>query len=161
MKTFLITTLLISLSCSLLRAQSATGRPQTEEKVNYKRVVIKSEQAPEPIGAYSQAVRAGNLLYVSGQIAIDPVTGELIKANISVETRQVMRNIKAILEEAGSGMHQVIKSTIFLRDLEQFGVVNEVYESYFEDTYPARETVQVARLPKDVSLEISVIAWVD
>jgi 2-iminobutanoate/2-iminopropanoate deaminase len=129
--------------------------------MNPSRKIIQSPQAPAPIGAYSQAVRVNNLLFVSGQIAIDPVTNELIKANIHVEAKQVMRNIKAILEEAGTTVEQIIKSTIFLRDLDQFDAVNEVYSGFFQGAFPARETVQVARLPKDVSLEISVIAWVD
>ena len=128
--------------------------------MNESRSIVQSSMAPEPIGAYSQAVRAGNLLFVSGQIAIDPLTGELIKANINVEAKQVMRNIKAILEEAGTTLDNIVKTTIFLKDLEQFQSVNEVYGSFFSGSYPAREMVEVARLPKDVSLEISVIAWV-
>lgn len=126
-----------------------------------RKTVVRSASAPEPIGAYSQAIRTGNMLFVSGQIALDPATGELITANIAVETKQVMRNIKAVLEEAGATMDHVVKATIFLKDLSQFQAVNEAYGSFFHGTFPARETVEVSRLPKDVSIEISVVAVVE
>lgn len=121
--------------------------------------IIKTDNAPAPIGPYSQAVMIGNMLYTSGQIAIDPKTGELIQSSIEEETKQVMENLKALLEAAGMGFEEVIKSTIFISDMHQFSRINSVYGSYFnEETAPARETVQVAALPKFVNVEISVIA---
>jgi 2-iminobutanoate/2-iminopropanoate deaminase len=121
---------------------------------------IESENAPAPIGPYSQAILHNGILYISGQIAIDQSSGRFIQDNIRVETEQVMANIQAILEEAGSSLQQVIKCSIFLRDMNDFAAVNEVYGSYFTENKPARETVQVSRLPKDANVEISVIAAV-
>lgn len=124
--------------------------------------IITTSKAPEPIGPYNQAVLTGNMLYTSGQIAINPETGDLVTADITEETKQVMENVKAILEAADLTFENVIKSTIFLSDMNQFSKVNEVYGSYFNDvTAPARETVQVANLPKFVNVEISVIAVCD
>ena len=120
--------------------------------------IIFTSKAPAPIGPYSQAVVAGNTLYVSGQIAIDPATGQLITINILRETNQVMHNIMAILHEAGMDFADIVKTTIFLSDMNNFGSVNEVYSEYFSSDFPARETVQVSRLPKDVNVEISVVA---
>ena len=121
--------------------------------------IIHTVDAPAPIGPYSQAVRMGNTVYTSGQIAIDPKTGQLVSGSIAEETHQVMRNMKAVLEAAGLEFGQVLKSTIFITNMDDFGTINEVYASYFDaDTAPARETVQVARLPKDVRVEISMIA---
>jgi 2-iminobutanoate/2-iminopropanoate deaminase len=121
--------------------------------------IIQTVDAPAPIGPYSQAVRMGNTVYTSGQIAIDPKTGQLVSGSITEETHQVMRNMKAVLEAAGLSFDQVLKSTIFITNMDDFGTINEVYASYFDaDTAPARETVQVARLPKDVRVEISMIA---
>lgn len=121
--------------------------------------IIQTVDAPAPIGPYSQAVRIGNTVYTSGQIAIDPKTGQLVSGSIAEETHQVMRNMKAVLEAAGLSFDQVLKSTIFITNMDDFGTINEVYASYFDaDTAPARETVQVARLPKDVRVEISMIA---
>jgi len=121
--------------------------------------IIHTHEAPAPIGPYSQAVRMGNTVYTSGQIAIDPKTGSLIQGSIADETHQVMRNMQAVLEAAGLGFEQVLKSTIFITNMDDFGAINEVYGSYFDSaTAPARETVQVARLPKDVRVEISMIA---
>ena len=114
--------------------------------------------APAPIGPYNQAVKAGNLLFVSGQIALVPGTSELIDTDIKEETHQVMRNLKAILYAAGGDFHNVVKTTIFLIDMSLFTDVNEVYGSYFESDYPARETVAVKGLPKNVRVEISMIA---
>ena len=114
--------------------------------------------APAPIGPYNQAVKAGNLLFVSGQIALVPGTSELIDTDIKEETHQVMRNLKAILYAAGADFHNVVKTTIFLIDMSLFTDVNEVYGSYFESDYPARETVAVKGLPKNVRVEISMIA---
>ena len=121
--------------------------------------IIHTHEAPTPIGPYNQAVRMGNTVYTSGQIAIDPKTGSLILGSIADETHQVMRNMQAVLEAAGLGFEQVLKSTIFITNMDDFGAINEVYGSYFDsETAPARETVQVARLPKDVRVEISMIA---
>ena len=121
---------------------------------------IYTENAPAPIGPYSQAVMANNMLFVSGQIAIEPESGNLVLDDIETETEQVMKNIAAILLEAHLDFDQVVKASIFLKNMDDFAVVNRVYESYFkkEAHYPARETVQVAKLPKDVNVEISVIA---
>jgi 2-iminobutanoate/2-iminopropanoate deaminase len=124
-----------------------------------KKKIIQSDQAPSPIGPYSQAVIAGNMLYVSGQIALHPVTGELVMSNLEAETRQVMENIRAILAQASVSFDAIVKSSIFLSDMAHFTRVNEVYASFFTGNYPARETVQVAGLPKNVNVEISVIAF--
>jgi 2-iminobutanoate/2-iminopropanoate deaminase len=121
--------------------------------------IIFTENAPAPIGPYNQAVLKGNTLYTSGQIAINPATGELITDTIEVETEQVMQNIKAVLEASGMTFENVVKTTIFIMDMNDFGKINAVYGSYFnEKTAPARETVQVAGLPKNVNVEISMIA---
>lgn len=120
--------------------------------------IILTPNAPAPIGPYSQAVLSGNTLYTSGQIAIDPKTGELVTGDIQQETRQVMENMKAVLEAAGMDFSDVIKTTIFIMDMADFGKINEVYGSYFTSDAPARETVQVAGLPKGVNVEISMVA---
>ena len=122
------------------------------------RKIIRTEKAPAPIGPYSQAVQHGNLLFVSGQIALNPATNELITFSIGDETRQVMENIGAILSEAGMDYSNILKASIFISDMNNFGKINEVYGQYFQVDPPARETVQVARLPRDVNVEISVIA---
>lgn len=122
------------------------------------RRIINTSKAPSPIGPYSQAVVAGNLIYISGQIAIDPANNELISESIAAETHQVMKNLQAILDEAGTDFDQIIKTTIFLKDMDMFVTVNEVYGSYFSGNYPARETVAVKGLPKNVNVEISMIA---
>lgn len=128
-----------------------------KQKAMEKRIVY-TENAPAPIGPYSQAVWAGDLLFVSGQIPINPKSGALVTQDIEAETRQVLDNVDAILKTAGLGFANVIKSTIFLKDMNDFAKVNEVYGSYFSSDFPARETVQVAKLPKDVNVEISVVA---
>lgn len=120
--------------------------------------IIRTDNAPAPIGPYNQAVQFGNMLFVSGQIALDAQTGELVQGDIQTETRKVMENLQAILTETGMDFSNVLKSTIFLMDMGQFAQVNEVYGSYFISEAPARETVQVASLPKGVQVEISVIA---
>lgn len=121
--------------------------------------IIFTKKAPAPIGPYNQAVLKGNTLYTSGQIAINPATGELNVANIEAETAQVMENMKAVLEAAGMSFENVVKTTIFIMDMNDFASINTVYGSYFnETTAPARETVQVAGLPKNVNVEISMIA---
>jgi 2-iminobutanoate/2-iminopropanoate deaminase len=121
--------------------------------------IIFTENAPAPIGPYNQAVLKGNTLYTSGQIAINPCTGELVTATIEVETEQVMQNMQAVLEAAGMTFENVVKATIFIMNMNDFGKINTIYGSYFnEKTAPARETVQVTCLPKNVNIEISVIA---
>jgi 2-iminobutanoate/2-iminopropanoate deaminase len=120
--------------------------------------VINTSNAPAPIGPYSQAVAAGGFVFVSGQIPSDPTTGEIVSSDIKAEAKQVMENIKAILTEAGLNFSNIVKTSIFLTDMGNFAQVNEVYGSYFTDQFPARETVQVAALPKNVNVEISVIA---
>jgi 2-iminobutanoate/2-iminopropanoate deaminase len=122
------------------------------------KTVINTAGAPAPIGPYSQAIEANGLIFVSGQIAIDPSTGELVWDDIKTETTKVMENIKAILTEAGIDFSHIIKTTIFLKDMASFTQVNEVYGSYFTEKFPARETVAVAGLPKNVNVEISVTA---
>ncbi len=121
--------------------------------------IIFTENAPAPIGPYNQAVLKGNTLYTSGQIAINPKTGELVTATIEAETTQVMENMKAVLEAAGMTFENVVKTTIFIMNMNDFAAINTVYGSYFnEKTAPARETVQVACLPKNLNVEISMIA---
>lgn len=120
--------------------------------------IIKTSSAPDPIGPYSQAVKTGGLLFISGQVALKPGTSELITADISKETQQVMNNLKAILTEAGLGFEHVVKTTIFLKDMNLFVPVNEVYGKFFQSDFPARETVAVKGLPKDANVEISMIA---
>ena len=120
--------------------------------------IVYTENAPAPIGPYSQAVKAGNTLYVSGQIAIDPATGDLVNMNITLETQQVMKNLHLILERAGMDFSNVVKCTIFVKDLNNFKAINEEYGKSFKTEPPARETVEVSRLPKDVNVEISCIA---
>ncbi|MBC7586996.1 MAG: RidA family protein [Chitinophagaceae bacterium] len=120
--------------------------------------IIKTDKAPAPIGPYNQAVIAGNFLFASGQIAIDPATNELIVGNVKDEAHQAMKNIKAILDEAKITFDHVVKTSIFLSDMSLFAEVNEVYGSYFNSDYPARETVAVKGLPKGVNVEISVTA---
>ena len=122
------------------------------------KIIIRTTNAPAPIGPYNQAILAGDTLYISGQICIDPVSGELKKKDIQEETHQVMQNLKAILLASGTGFNNVVKTTIFITDMNQFGEINEVYGKYFEGDFPARETVQVAALPKFVNVEISMIA---
>ncbi|HWK99669.1 MAG TPA: RidA family protein [Parapedobacter sp.] len=121
--------------------------------------IINTTKAPAPIGPYNQAVRAGNTLYVSGQIALSPQTDELVDGSVADEARQVLDNLAAILAEAGYAFTDVVKTTIFLRDMGNFATVNDVYGTYFTQQAPARETVGVAGLPKNVNVEISVIAW--
>ncbi len=123
--------------------------------------VIQTNEAPAPIGPYSQAIKAGNMLYVSGQIALDAGSGELINDNITEETHQVMKNLEAILREAGSSFAQVVKCSIFVKSMGDFATVNEAYGQYFKEAPPARETVEVRDLPRHVNVEISCIAALD
>jgi 2-iminobutanoate/2-iminopropanoate deaminase len=122
------------------------------------KTIITTPNAPTPIGPYNQAVLAGDTLFISGQICIEPATGNLKNKDIQEETHQVMHNLKAILQQAGMHFSHVVKTTIFITDMHQFGAVNEVYGKYFVSDFPARETVQVSALPKFVNVEISMIA---
>jgi 2-iminobutanoate/2-iminopropanoate deaminase len=120
--------------------------------------VVYSDQAPEPIGPYSQAISAGNMLFVSGQIAIQKSSGKIITSSIEDETSQVMSNVGSVLKAAGMDFGNIVKCSIFLKDMNNFPLVNEVYGQFFKTNPPARETVEVSRLPKDVNVEISCIA---
>jgi 2-iminobutanoate/2-iminopropanoate deaminase len=122
------------------------------------RDVIATDGAPKAIGPYSQAIRAGGLLFTSGQVAIDPATQQVIAGDIAAQTDRVMKNLSAILETAGSSLEKVVRCTVFLKNMNDFGAMNEVYARYFKQAPPARSTVEVARLPKDVQVEIDVIA---
>ena len=119
--------------------------------------IISTDKAPAAIGPYCQAVQFGNLLFVSGQIALDPQTGELVEGGIEAQTRRVLENIKAIIEGAGLTLQNVLKCSCFLNNMENFGKFNAIYDGYFKESLPARETVEVARLPKDVLVEVSAI----
>lgn len=123
--------------------------------------IVATDRAPRAIGPYSQAVRSGNLLFVSGQIPIDPATGEFVAGGIIEQTEQVLKNVSAILEAAGAGLQQVIKTTVFLADMDDFTAMNEVYGGFFGENPPARATVQAARLPRDARVEIEAIAVID
>lgn len=122
------------------------------------KTVINTPEAPAPIGPYSQAILTGNTLFISGQVCIDPATGELKNKDIQEETHRVMHNLKSILTAAGMDFKNVVKTNIFLTDMHRFSEVNEVYGKYFESDFPARETVQVSALPKFVNVEISMVA---
>ena len=122
---------------------------------------VSSPDAPKAIGPYSQAVRAGQLLFVSGQVPLDPATGQIVSGDIAAQTRRVFDNLGAVLEAGGRSFADVVRTTVFLADMNDFATVNEVYGTYFSEPYPARATVQVARLPKDARVEIDVIASFD
>jgi len=124
-----------------------------------KKEILFTDKAPKAIGPYSQAIRVGGFLFTSGQIPINPVTGDLVIADIQKETVQVLENLKAVVEEAGATLNDVIKTTIFIKDMDQFALINETYAKYFPENPPARSCVEVARLPKDVKIEIELIAY--
>jgi len=124
-----------------------------------KKRVIQTEKAPKAIGPYSQAIQAGNFLFLSGQIPLDPVSGELVKGDIRQQARRVLENLKGVLESQNLSMEDVVKVTIFLKDMGNFNQVNEVYATYFPSSPPARSTVEVARLPRDADIEIEAIAF--
>lgn len=125
------------------------------------RQAVSAPNAAKPIGPYSPAIRAGNLLFISGQVGFDPATGALVDGDITAQTDQVMRNIGSLLTAAGSGFAQVVRTTVYLADMNEFAKMNEVYARYVVDPPPARSTVQVARLPRDARVEIDVIAVID
>lgn len=120
--------------------------------------VISTDKAPKAIGPYSQGIVAGNMIFTSGQLAINPETGELVQDDIKKETRQALENLKAVLEEGGATLNDVVKVTLYIKDMNQFGNINEVYEEYFSENKPARSCVEVARLPKDGNVEVEAIA---
>ncbi len=126
-----------------------------------KRQVIVTDKAPGAIGPYSQAIRIANLLYTSGQIAIDPQSGQFIDGDIVAQTEQVMKNLRAVLEAGGSSMANVVKTVVFLNDMNDFSTMNEIYGRYFESNYPARSCVAVKSLPKGAKIEVEVVALVD
>lgn len=125
------------------------------------KTAVVAPNAPKAIGPYSAALRAGQLLFVSGQIPIDPGTGLMVDGDIATQTRQVLRNITALLEAGGGSINSVVRTTVFLADMNDFGAMNEVYRTFFSEPYPARSTVQAARLPRDARIEIDVIASFD
>ena len=129
------------------------------KQLKMNKTIINTSKAPAPIGPYSQAVKAGGFLFLSGQIALTPETSELKIGNIAEETKQVMENLRAVLEEAGFNFGNVIKTSIFLKEMSSFATVNEEYGKYFDKDFPARETVAVKTLPKDVNVEISMVAF--
>jgi len=122
--------------------------------------IISTDKAPGAIGPYSQAVKTGNMVFVSGQIPIDPATGQFVSEDVAEQTDQVFKNLRAVLEAAGSGLDKVVKTTVFLADMNDFAAMNEVYGTYFTAEHPARATVQAARLPRDARVEIECIALV-
>lgn len=122
--------------------------------------IVSTENAPGAIGPYSQAVKTGNMVFCSGQIPIDPATGEFVSNDVAEQTEQVLKNLSAVLEAAGTGLNNVVKTTVFLADMNDFTAMNEVYAKYFSDNKPARATVQAARLPRDARVEIECIAVV-
>ncbi len=128
------------------------------QQLTMKKQLINTPDAPQPIGPYSQAIITGDLIFISGQIAIDPTGEKEIMTGIKEEAKQVMENLKSILSSAGVDFSHVVKTTIYLTDMNHFAIVNEIYGSYFTSDFPARETVEVARLPKDYNVEISMIA---
>lgn len=150
---FCLIALLVSCNSQSSPSEQADSRGNASVKK-----AIKTNNAPEPVGPYSQAVRVGNTLYLAGQIAIRPESGEMVTTTIEEEAQQVMHNLQAVLQEAGMDMSHVVKTTIYMTDLNNFGKVNEIYGSYFGEIPPARVTVGVASLPKGANLEISMVA---
>jgi 2-iminobutanoate/2-iminopropanoate deaminase len=126
-----------------------------------KQVIVKSDTAPLPIGPYSQAIRFDKLLFLSGQIALDAQSGALVSGGVEAQTRQVLNNLSSVLHAGGASIETVLKTTIFLKDITDFGKVNEIYTEFFKTSLPARSTVEVSRLPKDVLVEIDCIAYTD
>ena len=122
------------------------------------KIIISTDKAPKAIGPYSQAIKVGNMIFTSGQLPMDPTTGELVNTDIKSEARQSLNNVKSVLEEAGATLNEVVKVTVFIKDMNQFGDINEVYGEFFNEHKPARSTVEVARLPKDANVEIEAVA---
>jgi 2-iminobutanoate/2-iminopropanoate deaminase len=122
--------------------------------------IIKTDGAPAPVGPYNQAIKAGNMIFTAGQIALDPKTNQIVETTIEGQTNQVLLNLKAVLEKAGAGLKDVVKTTVFLKDMNDFQAMNKIYGEYFAENSPARSAVEVARLPKDAKVEIEVVAIV-
>jgi 2-iminobutanoate/2-iminopropanoate deaminase len=152
----------ITLLCFLIFSCSETKRVDISQKpdqaLTTQKIIVNTNNAPTPIGSYSQAVMLKNTLFVSGQIAIDPSTNQVLHDDIEAETKLIMNNIQAILAQSGMGFENIVKTSIFLKNIDDFAKVDQIYGSYFTKDFPARETIQVSRLPKDVNVEISVIA---
>jgi 2-iminobutanoate/2-iminopropanoate deaminase len=129
--------------------------------MNWERIVVATDRAPAAVGPYSQAVRIGNLVYTAGQIALDPVSGKLVEGGIEAQTRRVLQNLQAVLEAAGTSLAHVIKTTVFLQDMGDFGAMNGIYAQFFSTSPPARSAVQVAALPLGAQVEIEAIALVE
>lgn len=146
---------LVTLSCMALIGPNLYSKERRSKRMQK---VIKTEKAPKAIGPYSQAIEANGMIFASGQIAINPSTGELSTGNIEEQTRIVLSNLKAVLEAAGSSLDKAVKCTVFLQDLNDYSKMNAVYGEFFKPPYPARAAVQVARLPRDVKVEIEAIA---
>jgi 2-iminobutanoate/2-iminopropanoate deaminase len=134
--------------------------PSHGKEISMPREIVTTTDAPAAIGPYSQAVKANGFVFVSGQIPIDPATGERVPGGIQAETRQVLDNLRAILEASGSDLTKVVKATLFIADMNQFGTINAIYAEYFDTAPPARACVEVARLPKDVQIEIEAVALI-
>ncbi len=126
-----------------------------------KKEIITSDKAPQALGPYSVAVKAGHFVFTAGQLGLDPATGEFAPGGIEAETRQALENVRNVLEAAGTSLNQVVKTTVFLRDMNDFAAMNKVYGQFFTEDFPARSAVQVARLPKDGAVEIEVVALLD
>ena len=144
--------------CDNLRLSTAFQRQHSRTERIFMRSVVSTKDAPQAIGPYSQAIKANGFVFVSGQVAFDPATQQVVAGDISVQTDRVLRNLSEILEAAGSGLGKVVKATVFLKNMNDFTAMNAVYGKYFSSAPPARSTVEVARLPKDVLVEIDVIA---
>jgi 2-iminobutanoate/2-iminopropanoate deaminase len=129
--------------------------------MSWKRKIVHTDQAPAAVGPYSQAVRAGKLVYTAGQIPMDPATGQLVEGDIQAQTRQALQNLQAVLEEAGSSLKRVVKTTVFLVDMGDFKAMNEIYAQFFTGKPPARSAVEVAALPVGASVEVEAVALVD
>ncbi len=138
--------------------RAASSPAGDEEAVGMDKRIVRTEAAPAAIGPYSQAVLANGLVFAAGQVPLDPKTGQLVPGDIRVQTKRVMENLSQVLAAAGSSMDKVVKTTVFLRDLNDFGTMNEIYGEYFKENPPARSTVQVAKLPRDAAVEIEIIA---
>lgn len=149
-KRFLLLVLLAPMTLFLIGCSSPTAKK-----------VINTDQAPEAIGPYSQAIQAGDMIYTSGQIALDPATGKMVSPDIKAQTEQAMENLKNVIEAGGSDLSQVVKVTLYIKDMNDFSTINEIYGSYFKDDFPARSCVEVSSLPKGALIEIEAIAVVN
>lgn len=156
---------LVALTCisSDIYSQTMTskGSPKSQKSTTTRRRIVKTDKAPQGIGVYSQAIVASDLVFTSGQIGIDSKTGQMVEGGFEAQAEQVLRNLAAVLEAAGSDMSQVLKTTVFLADMDDFSKMNEIYRRHFKEDPPARSTVQVARLPRNAMIEIEAVALVE